>query len=172
MTTFIDFWIRGVEDQAIDHRAVAESELVAHLDRLDLGEERPLVFLNGDLDWLAEGIPPEWIADLLETIAKYPAADYCMMSLELPHWQSRMKNVAKLAGKGGEIARRWLDGIPPAGLHLTGPSVHASLLSAIPHAPPRKHEPGRIEWTQLPVDLPAISPVPVTRRMPLPHLGR
>jgi len=169
-TTFIEFWLRPITpgDPPLDHRAPAEAELAAFLDRIDLGEERPLVFLCGDFDWLADGLPPEWIADLLETIGRYPAADYCLFSIAPEYWQQRLAAVARLTTPGGTIARRWLDGIHPPGLRVGGPPAAAALLSSIPQAPARKRQPGTL--TESPVSAPLFPPTP--RRMPLPHLGR
>ena len=170
-TTFIEFWLRGIHPgEFIDHRATAEAELVAFLDRLDLGEDRPLVYLNGDSDWLAAGIPPEWIADMLETIGRYPAADYHLYTIAPEYWQQRLAAVARLASPGGTIARQWLDGIHLSGLRVGGPPAAAFILSAIPMARPRRIEPGVIDFP-----VPAAPPVklsPPSTRHDLAHLAR
>ncbi len=170
-TTFIEFWLRGINPgEFIDHRATAEAELVAFLDRLDLGEDRPLVYLNGDSDWLAAGIPPEWIADMLETIGRYPAADYHLYTIAPEFCQQRLAAVARLASPGGLIARQWLDGIHPPGLRVGGPPAAAAILSAIPMARPRRIEPGVID-SPLPT-APPVELSPPSTRHDLAHLAR
>ncbi len=135
MNAFIDFWLRGITpgDPPLDHRAVAEQELADYTASLPAGDpDRPLIHLNTDCDWLARDTPPEWIADMLETLSRYPACDYRLFTLEPEFWQQRLTAVAHLSGPGAEIARRWLDGIPPVGILVASVPAKQSIISAIP----------------------------------------
>lgn len=88
---------------------------------------RQRVFCASLADWLDhDGIPWEWLADLLDLIAKCENLDWLMLT-KRPHlWASRIAGVYDWAGHnaGGRarpgiaLARRWLDGQAPGHVWL------------------------------------------------------
>ncbi len=130
----LDFWHAPITpgDPPIDRRAIAEEELATYVATLGEGAAMPFVYLQHDMDWLTPGIPPEWIADMLATIARYPGCHYRIDTATPELWQQTIRAVAQLDGPGGKIARDWRDNIPPLDLYLDCPDDKRPILSAIP----------------------------------------
>lgn len=134
----LDFWIRPITpgDPPLDRRATAEQELADFVAALPEGAQMPYVYLQQDMDWLTPGTAPEWIADMLATIARYPRCHYRVDSATPELWQQTMRAVAALDSPGGRIARDWRDGIPPLDLYLGCPADKYPILTAIPQRKP------------------------------------
>lgn len=139
---FIDFWTPVIEaglPRYDDNRANAEAELAEYC----AGDPDPetgmhWVWVQAGADWLARDVPPEWIADMLETFSRYPSCDFILNTVDPMFWQQRMRPVAKLDSPGGRIAADWLDHRPPLGVRVISTNERQLFAAAIPLAPRRK----------------------------------
>lgn len=124
---FVEFWIPPMND----NRAVADSELSTIAADVAQGG-CSTVIVNAGADWLSDGVPVEWLADLLETKTRYPQLRFVLFTANPETWQQRMKQVAKLPNPGGAIADRWLDGQAPEGILVVGSHLKRPILDCIP----------------------------------------
>jgi protein gp37 len=109
----------------------------------DFIDHRPRVFCASLADWLDDdGVPIEWLADLLEVIFATPRLDWLLLTKRPENWRARLLAVAahrEATGHGAaETFARvqlWLRGTPPAHVWIgTSAGTQRGAKVRIPHA--------------------------------------
>lgn len=74
----------------------------------------PRVFCASMADWLDLEVPVEWLADLLDLIARTPDLRWMLLTKRPENWRGRLGAVAALPPSPGRtLAIAWLDDTPP-----------------------------------------------------------
>ncbi|MBC2594900.1 phage Gp37/Gp68 family protein [Ruficoccus amylovorans] len=90
-----------------------------------LSQKRPRVFCASLADWLDHEVPTQWRVDLLNLIEQTHNLDWLLLSKRPESWSARLHEAM---GGGSELARRWLNGEPPANIWV-GTTVENQLLA-------------------------------------------
>jgi protein gp37 len=85
--------------------------------------QRPRVFCASLADWLDDEVPIEWLADLLELIARTPELDWLLLTKRPEKWRDRIAAACISAAMGPQheaaaLCHLWLQRTPPANVWI------------------------------------------------------